>query len=111
MYLSILSTTQGADLIFLGWRQTTHHWLLSLVFCLAENKNRTRVPKEATRLLRIAADAGIPAAAFQLGVMYVEGDTTRKSDIEAIKWFRADPLLRTLGLLQRTTKFTGKPLP
>jgi TPR repeat protein len=78
---------------------------------LADKKNRTRDPKEAIRLLRIAADAGIPAAALRLGVMYAEGDGTRKNNIEAIKWFRADPQLRTLGLLQRTTKFTDKPLP
>ena len=88
----------------------THHWLVSLVFT-ADKKNRTRDPKKATRLLVIAADAGIPAAALQLGVIYVEGDGTRNNDIESIKWFRADPLLRTLGLLQRTTKFTDKPLP
>jgi len=84
---------------------------LELGLYRADKKNRTRDPNEATRLLRIAADAGIPAAALQLGVIYVEGDGTRNNDIEAIQWFRADPQLRTLALLQRTTKFTDKPLP
>ena len=78
---------------------------------LADKKNPNRDPNEALRLLRIAADAGVPAAALRIGVMYAEGDGTPKNDIEAIKWLRADTQLRTIGVFQRVTKFTDKPLP
>ncbi|OYU42236.1 MAG: hypothetical protein CFE44_25150, partial [Burkholderiales bacterium PBB4] len=121
--LRIVNSLNAFDVLVFGLddprRRSNHSRLatsdpslaLKLGIYLADKKNRGRDPKEAIRLLRIAADVGVPAAALQLGVMYAEGDGAPKNNVEAIKWFRLDPRLQTVGLLQRVTRFTDKPLP
>jgi TPR repeat protein len=46
-------------------------------------------PEAAMRLLRIAADAGIPVAMSRIGLMYAKGEGTSRNDAEALRWLRA----------------------
>lgn len=46
-------------------------------------------PREAMRLLQVAADKGYSLAMSRMGVMFAEGAGVERSDAEAIRWLRA----------------------
>jgi TPR repeat protein len=84
---------------------------LSLGYYLADQNNKARDPVAALTLLRLAADAHIPAAGTRIGMMYAEGDGVEKNETEALRWFQMDPRIREAGGFQRTTKFIEPSIP
>ena len=49
------------------------------------------VPKndrEAVKWYRLAAEQGVAAAQYNLGLMYDNGDGVPENDREAVKWYR-----------------------
>lgn len=82
---------------------------LRLGLYLMDEKTPGRDPATALRLLRIAADARIPAAAMQIGTMYAQGDGVPQSDAEAVRWLRPEAKRQGADAFRRVPDPTDKP--
>lgn len=56
---------------------------------LADAKGGHYDPAAALRLLKMAADAGVPLAMSRLGTMYANGEGVARNEAEALHWLRA----------------------
>ncbi|MDB5676477.1 MAG: hypothetical protein JWM65_3459 [Sphingomonas bacterium] len=62
---------------------------MQLGLFLGDDKGGHYNPAAAMRLLKIAADGGIPLAMTRLGTMYAKGEGTARDEAEALRWLRA----------------------